>query len=123
LKKYKPITQKDREIKAKWDKSKNAWPTRVYSSMRRTSRLRGFPYPSFTKKELADWANKNNFDYLWSIYEFSGKPRWLRPSVDRLDNSKGYSMDNIRLVTWKENHACRPNTGKRLHSAYERTLS
>jgi hypothetical protein len=24
--------------------------------------------------------------------------------VDRLDDSKGYSFDNIQLVTWRENH-------------------
>ena len=25
------------------------------------------------------------------------------PSVDRIDNSIGYTIDNIRLVTWREN--------------------
>ena len=30
--------------------------------------------------------------------------RWERPSIDRLINTKGYSLDNIQLVTFRENN-------------------
>ena len=34
----------------------------------------------------------------------SGYKRDMKPSIDRLDNSRGYSFDNIRLVTFRENY-------------------
>ena len=34
------------------------------------------------------------------------KDRWWKPSLDRIDNSKGYTPDNIRIVAWIINH-CR----------------
>ena len=30
------------------------------------------------------------------------------PSIDRIDNSKGYTMDNCRMVVWGWNAACGP---------------
>lgn len=33
-----------------------------------------------------------------------------RRSIDRLDNSRGYHLDNVRIVTWAANHTrgCKP---------------
>lgn len=28
---------------------------------------------------------------------------WLVPSVDRIDNEKGYSLENIQWLTWEQN--------------------
>jgi hypothetical protein len=33
----------------------------------------------------------------------------LKPSVDRLDDYKGYSFSNIRLVTWQDNREHQQN--------------
>lgn len=32
--------------------------------------------------------------------------KWWKPSLDRIDSNKGYSVDNIRIVAWIVNH-CR----------------
>jgi hypothetical protein len=45
-----------------------------------------------------------NFKVLYKNWVKSGYEKNFRPSVDRLDSTKGYSFDNIRLVTWKENN-------------------
>ena len=42
---------------------------------------------------------------LWSTWIESKYNTKLRPSVDRLDDSKGYSLDNIQLMTWDENRS------------------
>lgn len=31
--------------------------------------------------------------------------KWWKPSLDRIDNSKGYTPDNIRIVAWIINHS------------------
>lgn len=37
---------------------------------------------------------------------FDIESKWYRPSIDRIDSNKGYTLDNIRLVAWIVNH-CR----------------
>lgn len=39
---------------------------------------------------------------------FDIESKWYRPSIDRIDSNKGYTLDNIRLVAWIVNH-CRGN--------------
>lgn len=39
--------------------------------------------------------------------------KWWRPSLDRIDSSKGYTIDNIRVVAWIVNH-CRGNLNDEL---------
>lgn len=35
---------------------------------------------------------------------FDMKSKWNKPSLDRIDNTRGYTLDNIQLVTWIVNH-------------------
>jgi hypothetical protein len=48
---------------------------------------------------------QNRFHELYDIWASNGYDRTLAPSVDRVDDSKGYTYGNIRLVTWAENDA------------------
>jgi hypothetical protein len=47
---------------------------------------------------------KNNFYELYNNWIDSGYKKSDKPSVDRIDDYKGYSFDNIQLMTWKENN-------------------
>jgi len=59
----------------------------------------------FTFDEFYNWIiNKTNFKLLFNNWVNSGYKKDLTPSVDRLDDYKGYSLDNIQLITWGENH-------------------
>ena len=79
--------------------------TRVWMSQRHVSEKRGHQPPAYTKQELGEWIKSQpNFQELFDKYIESGFDSWLKPSVDRLDDNKGYSFDNIQLITWKENH-------------------
>ena len=42
---------------------------------------------------------------LWNNWIESNYDKMTKPSVDRLDDYKGYSLDNIQLMTWEENKA------------------
>jgi hypothetical protein len=37
---------------------------------------------------------------------FDIESKWYKPSLDRIDSDKGYTLDNLRLVVWIVNH-CR----------------
>jgi len=72
--------------------------------MKRSSRERGHEPPNFSREQFVSWAiSQKNWEVLWVNYQQSSFDRMLRPSVDRLNNSIGYSFRNIRLVTWREN--------------------
>lgn len=60
--------------------------------------------PSYSRNELKEWIfNQAKFYKLYHDWVQSGFVSDLRPSIDRINNEKGYSFDNIQLVTWKEN--------------------
>lgn len=65
---------------------------------------RGHERPKYTLQELTHWLFKKS--YFWDLYIDwikSNFDRNLCPSLDRIDESKTYSFDNIRLTTWKDN--------------------
>lgn len=91
---------------------------RIYWGQVDSSKERGHPPPDFTMSELSDWLlSQTNWETLWSKYleSYSSKPIYqhrgcltnydpnLSPSVDRIDSKKPYTLDNIQLVTWKQN--------------------
>ena len=66
---------------------------------------RGHGELPYSKESFSDWMITNeNFTSLINDWASSNYNVDFTPSIDRLDNSKGYSFDNIELVTWKENN-------------------
>lgn len=75
----------------------------LYKSQKCSSKNRGHPLPDYTISEFKRWLIDNGINNLydsWMVSDFNGN---LKPSCDRLDDSKPYTFSNIRLVTWKEN--------------------
>ena len=78
----------------------------IYSEQKRSSRRRGHKPPAYTVLELRQWFREQpSANKLYKAWKLSGYDKDLRPSVDRLDDSKSYSFDNIQLMTWGENKA------------------
>jgi hypothetical protein len=48
---------------------------------------------------------KQNNKCILTGVEFDIESKWYRPSLDRIDSNKGYTIDNIRLVSWISNHS------------------
>lgn len=77
---------------------------RKYSDIRSRARRKKFDEIKFTLSEFILWImNQDNYKSIYLNYIASNKDRNLCPSVDRLDDYKTYSIDNIRLTIWKEN--------------------
>ena len=78
--------------------------THIYNAERRASKDRHHPKPAYTKKELTEWLHNQGILLYYENWKNSGYQKDLRPSVDRINSTKPYTLNNIRLVTWKENN-------------------
>ena len=87
-----------------YNRSKKGVYTAIYGQQKRKSKDRGHKPPTYTKQELVGWMVIYGFQGLYDTWAMSGYVSDLKPSVDRLDINKGYSFENIRLVTWAENN-------------------
>ncbi len=77
----------------------------MYTSQRGSSRKRGMAMPSYSKKEFTLWLySQPLFFKLFDEWRLSNYNRMEVPSVDRLDDSKPYTMSNIQLMTFRENN-------------------
>ncbi len=86
------------------NRSKKGFTSKVYNDQVALSKKRGYEAPKYTREELREWLlNQKLFHKLHKEWAESNYDRWLAPSIDRLDDYKTYSFDNIQLMTWKEN--------------------
>jgi len=76
----------------------------IYNSQKRASKDRGHLPPDYTMNDLYLWALGKGLEQLVTSWKASGYKKNLAPSIDRLDDSKGYSFSNIQLVTWDQNN-------------------
>lgn len=76
----------------------------LYSSQLYHSRKRKHPKPEYTRQQFYNWLDTQpKFDRLYDEWVTSGFQRDLAPSVDRIRNNDYYKLDNLQIVTWKEN--------------------
>jgi hypothetical protein len=84
---------------------------RIYRNMQ--SRVLGIVKPKahlyagldiLSRDKFYEWAkNSPEFDALFDAWTDAGYPAKLAPSVDRVDPSRGYQLDNMEWVTHSEN--------------------
>lgn len=95
----------------KYEKTINGFLMRVYRNM--MSRVKGIQWKKkhlYLGKELLsrevfyEWSKSNkDFNSLYKNWCEKGYKRRVCPSIDRIDSSKGYFLDNMRWITFSEN--------------------
>lgn len=91
-------------------RNKEYWRTptgrlaQMFSAQTQASKQRCHPAPQYTKEELSAWAYAHGFEIMMAQWMSSDFDKELIPSIDRKDPNHGYSLTNIRLVTWAENN-------------------
>ncbi len=76
---------------------------RMYTNQKTRSKISGTPV-AYTKQEFDQWLfSQPKYSVLHTAWVASDYNRWLAPSVDRIDCTKGYTLNNIELMTWQEN--------------------
>ena len=92
-----------RDNKSDYDKTEKGVIRVIYKTQKGNSVKRGHPVPSYSKSELKDWLYGNGFKDRYDLWVKSGFKKDVKPSVDRIDDFKPYTIGNIRLVTWLDN--------------------
>ena len=88
-----------------YKRTKNGLIATIYDNQKSNSKQRGNKPPNYKMVELKDWFYlQPNQELLYINWVESGYEKKLRPSVDRLDDSKEYSLSNIQLMTWEQNN-------------------
>lgn len=95
--------KKHAEYMKRWRKTPRGRVSQILASQLHGSTLRGHIPPTYSVQELEDWMVGKGYLALYDQWMLSDFHKDLIPSCDRLDDSKGYSFDNMRLVTWQEN--------------------
>lgn len=84
---------------------KNTWKgltLDLYGKMWGRSERKGFGELSFSMQEFRVWFEDVGC-LAYNTWVMSSWKKGMRPSVDRLDCLKGYSFDNMQVITAKEN--------------------
>jgi len=87
-----------------WNRSPKGIAVRAYHKQIRNSKVRGHGAPEYTQEWLVDYMlNHPDFEKLYSNYVSSSYDKYCIPSIDRIDDNIGYTKENIRLVSFREN--------------------
>jgi len=89
----------------KFRRTKPGLASLIYSIQKVHSKSRGHVPPSYTRQELIKWLMEQpGFHKAFEYWSRNGYKKDFVPSVDRFDDKKSYTMDNIRIVHWKINN-------------------
>jgi hypothetical protein len=68
------------------------------------SKQRGHTPPSYSYKELLEFAlSTPKYMELYNYWVSTNYNRRDKPSFDRLDDNKSYSLDNIQVISFRDN--------------------
>lgn len=82
----------------KYRKTAKGVLTNMYNHMVKRNKV-FFELNTFQDKYLQD----KKFIRLFKEWEKSNYNKQLKPSIDRIDNKKGYFFENMQMLTWAEN--------------------
>jgi len=107
-----------------YNRTRRGLISRFYNHQLERCRTRGHTAPTYSKDELGFWVNsQENFEDLFCSWENSGYLKSLKPSIDRLDDYKSYTLENIQLVTWEQNNKKKGREDTKSGKLHKATIS
>jgi len=102
----KTCTNKIKKVQnRRYNRTKEGILTRIYGDQKKNSIRRGHPLPTYTKEELGKWIfTQKKFNALFDRWVRCGYKSDAKPSIDRKNDNKPYTLENIRLTTWRDNN-------------------
>ena len=94
----------NRVTKLAYTRSKKGLTSIIYGNQKSNAKKRGHSIPTYSAKELREWLfSQPEFHRLYDNWKRLDYQIEYVPSVDRKDDYISYTMDNIQLMTFKEN--------------------
>jgi len=85
-------------------KTKDGLLSRMYKSNVECCKYRGHEFPKYSKEELYNkFINDKEFNKLYNKWVEENYNIDFTPSIDRIDDYKSYTFENISITTWKKN--------------------
>ena len=89
--------------KKAWYRTESGVLKTIYNSMKQSSIKRKHDPPNFSFNDFKNWMYNNGFRFFYSIWINIDYNKNEKPSCDRLNDSKPYTLDNIKLTQWVNN--------------------
>jgi len=77
----------------------------IFDKQRTRAKTHNYKTVEYTREEFLYWLFSTHYEELFESWVLSGNKKELKPSVDMIDASKGYSLCNVQVMTWAENNA------------------
>lgn len=76
----------------------------MYDKQKYRAKTHNYKKVEYSRQEFLEWLYRDDtYTKLFNVWVESGNDKYLKPSIDRLDATKGYALDNIQVITWGEN--------------------
>ena len=104
---YKPYTSREAQVNKEYLRSFKGKAQKMYSQMR-TRLKHGHPtYRTlscdFSRAEFYQFLPQTDYEQIYSNWKLMEFDRRYAPSINRIDNTKGYTLSNIEIITLQEN--------------------
>lgn len=87
----------------RWRQTYKGLTANLYAKILERSRRNNKDNAQFNLGEFREWLSQTDIHRLYGRWQRSGYKTDRRPSVDRIDPLRGYTFDNMQVITAKEN--------------------
>lgn len=89
----------------RWRQTYKGLTANIYAKILERSRRNNRENAQFNLGEFREWLLQTDIHRLFRGWQRCGYKTDRRPSVDRIDTLRGYTFDNMQVITAKENRS------------------